>query len=132
MPYVEEAFKLDVRAIMSAALKTGKKSQYSVTISCPTGYLISVDLHENADRVATASITVNWPENAEDQVSGGIFLEYRGYEGRAAEQTLYLTGTRQKSAAGNGRSGVPKRNRSCRRFIWRLTATGFCRARQPA
>lgn len=56
MPYVEEAFKLDVRAIMSAALKTGKKSQYSVTISCPTGYLISVDLHENADRVATASI----------------------------------------------------------------------------
>ena len=96
MAYVEEAFKLDVRAIMSAALKTGKKSQYSVTISCPTGYLISVDLHENADRVATASITVNWPENAEDQVSGGIFLEYRGYEGRAAEQTLYLTGTPAK------------------------------------
>jgi len=92
MPYLEEALKLDVRSLMAAAMKSGKQSAYVIAISCPTGQVICRDLRDSPDRVATASITVNWPTKASDPVSGGIFLNYRGWDDRAAEQTVYLSG----------------------------------------
>jgi hypothetical protein len=37
-----------------------------------------------------------WPTKAGEPVSGGILLNYRGWDDRAAEQTVYLTGTPAK------------------------------------
>jgi hypothetical protein len=34
MAYLDETPKLDVRAVMALAMKGGKKSAYSITISC--------------------------------------------------------------------------------------------------
>jgi hypothetical protein len=90
---------------MAAAMKSGKQSAYVIAISCPTGQVICRDLRDSPDRVATASITVNWPTKAGDPVSGGILLNYRGWDDRAAEQTVYLTGTPAKVGG----------------WLWRLT-----------
>jgi hypothetical protein len=96
MAYLDEALKLDVRALMALAMKNGKKSAYSILISCPTGQVICRDLRNGPDRVATASITVNWPTKAGDPVSGGIFLNYRGWDDRPAAQMVYLSATPAK------------------------------------
>jgi hypothetical protein len=96
MAYLDEALKLDVRSLMALAMKGGKQSAYSITISCPTGQVICRELRDSPDRVATVTITVNWPTKAGEPVSGGIFLTYRGWDDRAAEQTVYLSGTPAK------------------------------------
>src|SRR5260370_39101131 len=96
MAYLDEALKLDVRSLMALAMKGGKQSAYSIIISCPTGQVICRELRDSPDRVATASITVNWPTKAGEPVSGGIFLTYRGWDDRAAEQTVNLSGTPAK------------------------------------
>jgi hypothetical protein len=59
MAYLDEALKLDVRSLMALAMKGGKQSAYSITISCPTGQVICRDLRDSPDRVATVTITVN-------------------------------------------------------------------------
>jgi len=56
----------------------------------------------------TASITVNWPTKAGDPVSGGILLTYRGWDDRAAEQTVYLTGTPAKVGGWLWRVSCPE------------------------
>jgi hypothetical protein len=96
MAYLDEALKLDVRTLMALAMKSGKKTAYSIEISCPTGQVICGDLRDSPDRVAKASITVNWPMQTGDSVTGGILLTYRGWDDRAAEQTIYLVGTPAK------------------------------------
>jgi hypothetical protein len=93
MAYLDEALKLDVRALMALAMKSGKQSAYSITITCPAGQAICGDLRDGPERVVTAGISVNWPDTPGDPVSGGILLAYRGWDDRAAEQTVYLTGT---------------------------------------
>jgi hypothetical protein len=132
MAYLCEALKLDVRSLMATAMKGGKQSAYSITISCPTGQVICRDLRDSPDRVATVTITVNWPTKAGEAVSGGILLNYRGWDDRAAEQTVISAARRPKSAAGCGGSAVLKRGNRFQRFIWRQTATGFYRARRSA
>jgi hypothetical protein len=96
MAYLDEALKLDVRTLMAEAMKAGKKAAYSIRISAPGGQVIYRDLRDAPDRVATATVTVNWPEKPDQAVSGGIMLSYRGWDDRAAEQSVYLTGTPAK------------------------------------
>jgi hypothetical protein len=108
MAYLDEALKLDVRSLMAEAMKSGKQSAYLITISCPTGQVICRDLRDSPDRVATASITVNWPTKAGEAVSGGIFLTYRGWDDRAAEQTVNLTGTPAKVGGWLWRVNCPE------------------------
>ena len=47
MAYLDEALKLDVRSLMALAMKGGKKSAYSITISCQTGQVICRDLRHS-------------------------------------------------------------------------------------
>jgi hypothetical protein len=47
MAYIDEALKLDVRSLMALAMKGGKKSAYSITISCQTGQVICRDLRHS-------------------------------------------------------------------------------------
>jgi len=108
MPYLDEALKLDVRSLMATAMKGGKQSAYSITISCPTGQVICRDLRDSPDRVATVTITVNWPTKAGEPVSGGILLNYRGWDDRAAEQTVNLTGTPAKVGGWLWRVSCPE------------------------
>ncbi len=108
MPYLDEALKLDVRSSMATAMKGGKQSAYSITISCPTGQVICRDLRDSPDRVATVTITVNWPTKAGEPVSGGILLNYRGWDDRAAEQTVNLTGTPAKVGGWLWRVSCPE------------------------
>src|SRR6267378_6373634 len=108
MAYLDEALKLDVRSLMALAMKGGKKSAYSITIRCPTGQVICRDLRDSPDRVATVTITVNWPTKAGEPVSGGILLTYRGWDDRAAEQTVFLTGTPAKVGGWLWRVSCPE------------------------
>jgi hypothetical protein len=108
MPYLDQALKLDVRSLMALAMKGGKQRAYSITIRCPTGQVICRELRDSPDRVATASITVNWPTKAGDPVSGGILLNYRGWDDRAAEQTGFLTGTPAKVGGWLWRVSCPE------------------------
>src|SRR6267378_2942327 len=122
MAYLDEALKLDVRSLMATAMKSGKKSAYSITISCQTGQVICRELRDSPDRVTTASITVNWPATAGEAVSGGIFLNYLGWDDRAAEQTVFLTGTPAKVGGWLWRSerpSVPPRDRPIRDSLGR-------------
>ncbi|WP_291686843.1 hypothetical protein [Bradyrhizobium sp.] len=112
MQYLDEALKLDVRSLMAVAMKTGKQSAYSITLSCPTGQVICRDLRSSPDRVATVSITVNWPTKTGDPVSGGIFLTFRGWADRATEQTLYLSGTPAKVGGWLWRATCPETRQS--------------------
>jgi hypothetical protein len=111
MAYLDEALKLDVRSLMALAMKGGKKSAYSITIRCQTGQVICRDLRDSPDRVATVTITVNWPTKAGEAVSGGIFLNYRGWDDRAAEQTVNLTGTPAKVGGWLWRVSCPETGR---------------------
>jgi len=108
MAYLDEALKLDARSLMALAMKGGKKRAYSITIRCPTGQVICRELRDSPDRVATVTITVNWPTKAGEAVSGGIFLNYRGWDDRAAEQTVYLTGTPAKVGGWLWRVSCPE------------------------
>jgi hypothetical protein len=108
MAYLDQALKLDVRSLMALAMKGGKQSPYSITISCPTGQVICRELRDSPDRVATVTITVNWPTKAGEPVSGGIFLTYRGWDDRAAEQTVNLTGTPAKVGGWLWRVSCPE------------------------
>jgi hypothetical protein len=108
MAYLDEALKLDVRSLMALAMKGGKKRAYSITIRCQTGQVICRELRDSPDRVATASITVNWPTKAGEAVSGGIFLTYLGWDDRAAEQTVYLTGMPAKVGGWLWRVSCPE------------------------
>jgi len=108
MAYLDEALKLDVRSLMALAMKGGKKSAYSITIRCQTGQVICRDLRDSPDRVATVTITVNWPTKAGEAVSGGILLNYRGWDDRAAEQTVSLVGTPAKVGGWLWRVNCPE------------------------
>jgi len=108
MSYLDQALKLDVRSLMALAMKGGKQSTYSIIISCPTGQVICRELRDSPDRVATASITVNWPTKPGDPVSGGILLNYRGWDDRAVEQTVYLSGTPAKVGGWLWRVSCPE------------------------
>jgi hypothetical protein len=93
MAYVDEAVKLDMRAVMAKAMKSGKLAKYSLTASWKTGERIRPDLWSGPVVGARVEILVNWPASPEQIVGGGIRLNYYGRDGRAAEQTLFLTGT---------------------------------------
>ena len=108
MAYLDEALKLDVRSLMALAMKSGQQSAYSITIRCPTGQVICRELRDSPDRVATASITVKWPTKAGEAVSGGILLNYLGWDDRAAEQTVFLTGTPAKVGGWLWRVSCPE------------------------
>jgi len=54
------------------------------------------------------TITVNWPTKAGEPVSGGILLNYRGWDDRAAEQTVYLSGTPAKVGGWLWRVSCPE------------------------
>jgi len=132
MAYLGEALKLDVRSLMATAMKSGKKSAYSITISCQTGQVICRELRDSPDRVATASITVNWPTKAGDPVSGGNLLELSRMDDRAAEQTIFLTGTPAKVGGWLWRVSCPETRQQVGALYLARTATGFYRARRSA
>lgn len=90
---------------MAKAMKSGKKTNYSITLSAPGGRVIIGDLRDAPDRVATAKITVIWRERSDQTVTGGMMLHYRGWDDRAAEQWVAFTGTPAKVG----------------RYCWRLT-----------
>jgi hypothetical protein len=108
MPYLDEALKLDVRALMALAMKSGKKSGYSIVLSVPASQVICRELRDSPDRVATASITVNWPTRTDEGVTGGIFLNFRGWDDRAAGQTVEITGTAAKVGGWRWRVTCPE------------------------
>src|SRR4051812_49829232 len=96
MAYLDQALKLDARALMAIAMKQGRKTRYSIKISCGAGEVICRDLRSKPDRVAIATIIVDWPDHPSEAVAGGIWLSYLGWDDRAAEQSVYLTGTPAK------------------------------------
>ena len=108
MAFVDQALKLDARALMAAAMRTGRKSRYLVTISAPAGQQICRDLRDRPDRVATASITVNWPAKGDETAIGGVWLNYSGWDDRPAEQTLSLTGIPAKIGGWRWRLTCPE------------------------
>jgi len=75
---------------------------------------------------------VNWPTKAGEPVSAGILLNYHGWDDRAAEQTVFLTGTPAKVGGWLWRVSCPKRGNRSQRFIWRQTATVGDRPERPA
>jgi hypothetical protein len=93
MAYVDEALKLDARALMAVAMQTGRQGTCEVRLSYPTGYIVRGDLRENPDRVVSAYITVKWPTRAGDSASGDVLIGYRLWGDRPAAQTVTLTGT---------------------------------------
>src|SRR3954451_22679052 len=105
MAYLDEALKLDARALMAMPMKEGIKNRYSVKISCGAGEVICRDLRSKPDRVAIATIIVHWPDHPTEAVTGGIWLSYLGWDDRAAEQSVSLTGTPAKIGG----------------YVWRLT-----------
>jgi hypothetical protein len=113
MAYVDEALKLDARALMGLASLQGA---YEVRLSYLTGHVKCGDLRENPDRVVSASITVKWPTRAGDPASGDVLVGYRLWGDRPAAQTVTLR--RLRSAAGCGGSPATKRSNRFRRFIW--------------
>ena len=131
MAYLDEALKLDLRALMATAMKSGKKTSYSIEIRAPGGRVICRDLRDAPDRVATAAITVIWRERPDQTVTGAILLRYRGWDERAAEQRIAFTG-RPKSVVTFGASSVPIRDKRSRRCICRRTGTAFNRARRAS
>lgn len=108
MAYLDEALKLDIRALMAEAMKAGKKPDYTITISAPGGDVLYRDLRDAPDRVATADITVNWPEQPDQAACGGVMLSYRGWDYRAAEQAFFLTGTPAKVGGYRWRLTCPE------------------------
>jgi hypothetical protein len=111
MAYVDEALKLDARALMDLAMQTGRQGTYEVRLSYPTGHVKCGDLRENPDRVVSAYITVKWPTRAGDPASGDVLVGYRLWGDRPAAQTVTLTGTPAKVGG----------------WLWRFT----CRPRAP-
>jgi len=93
MHYVDQAMKLDVRAVMAKAMKSGKQAEYSLIIGRETGPLLRADLRSGPVVGTRVLVTVNWPANPNEIVSGGIQLNYYAWDGRETEQTLFLTGT---------------------------------------
>ena len=130
MAYVDEALKLDARALMDVASLQGA---YEVRLSYLTGHVKCGDLRENPDRAVSAYITVTWPTKAGDPASGDVLVGYClwGDQRRRHRRSLSL-GRRHKSAGGCGGSPVPKRSNRFRRFIWPRAATVLYRARRPA
>src|SRR4051794_12124973 len=96
MAYLDQALKLDARALMAMAMKEGRKTCYSISLSCGAGEVICRDLRSKPDRVAIATIIVHWPDHPSEAVAGGIWLSYLGWDDRAAEQSVSLTGTPAK------------------------------------
>ena len=111
MAYVDEALKLDARALMGVASLQGA---YEVRLSYLTGHVKCGDLRENPDRAVSAYITVKWPTRAGDPASGDVLVGYCLWGDRPAAQTVTLTGRRLRSAAGCGASPVPRVNASNR------------------
>jgi hypothetical protein len=111
MAYVDQALKLDARAVMAKAMKSGKLGEYSLTTTRQTGPLIGLDLRSGAVLGARVLVTVNWPQNANEIVTGGIRLNYYGFDQREAEQTLFLTGTPAKIGGWRWRVTCPDTNR---------------------
>jgi hypothetical protein len=93
MAYVDEALKLDARALMAVAMQTGRQGSYGVRLSRPTGYIMCGDLRENPDRVVSAYITVKWPTRAGNPASGDVLVGYCLGGDQPAAQTVTLTGT---------------------------------------
>ena len=116
MAYVDEALKLDARALMAVAMQTGRQGTYEVRLSYLTGHVKCGDLRENPDRAVSAYITVTWPTKAGDPASGDVLVGYCLWGDRPAAQTVTLR--RLRSAAGCGASPVTKRSNRFRRFIW--------------
>jgi hypothetical protein len=111
MAYVDQAMKLDVRAVMAKAMKSGKQGEYPLTIGRETGSEIRPDLRSGPVIGARVLVTINWPENAHETVTGGIKLNYYGWDQREAEQTLFLTGTPAKIGGWRWRVTCPDTNR---------------------
>jgi hypothetical protein len=111
MGYVDEALKLDVRAVMAKAMKSGKQREHSLTIGRETGSLIRADLRSGPVLGARVLVTINWPANLKEPVTGGIRLSYYGWDKREAEQTLFLTGTPAKVGGWQWRVTCPDTNR---------------------
>jgi hypothetical protein len=93
MAYVDEALKLDARALMAVAMQTGRRGTYEVSLSLPTGYILCGDLRENPDRAVSAYITVKWPTRAGDPASGDVLV---GWGDQPTAQTVTLAGTPAK------------------------------------
>jgi hypothetical protein len=96
MAYVDEAVKLDARALMGVASQTGRQCTYEVRLSYLTGHVVCGDLRENPDRAISAYITVKWPTRAGNPASGDVLVGYRLSGDRPAAQTITLTGTPAK------------------------------------
>jgi hypothetical protein len=87
MAYVDEALKLDARALMDVASLQGA---YEVRLSYLTGHVKCGDLRENPDRAVSAYITVTWPTKAGDPASGDVLVGYCLWGDRPAAQTVTL------------------------------------------
>ena len=88
MAYVDEALKLDARALMDVASLQGA---YEVRLSYLTGHVKCGDLRENPDRAVSAYITVTWPTKAGDPASGDVLVGYCLWGDRPAAQTVTLS-----------------------------------------
>ena len=96
MAYVDEALKLDARALMAVAMQTGRQGTYEVRLSYPTGHVLCGDLREDPDRAVSAYITVKWPTRAGDPASGDVLVGYRLWGDQPTAQTVTPTGTPAK------------------------------------
>ena len=107
MYYTDEAIKLDIRLLLARALRSGKQDKYCLGIGRQTGHEISPGVRDSPDRVATVSITVHWPANAAEVVSGSLFVAFIGSDNRPASQVLFFSGTPAKVGGWLWRVGCP-------------------------
>ena len=106
MAYVDEALKLDARALMAVAMQTGRQGTYEVRLSYPTGYTVCGDLREDPDRAVSAYITVKWPTRAGDPASGDVLVGWGDghshWDAGTSRRVVVAVHLSQNGATGSG------------------------------